>query len=180
MASEPRRYVSFERVEALADLVLERSGITRPPVDVDAIADRAGLRYELVELARVSGAYYYEGEGRGRAYISSSEHPLRQVFSKAHELGHHLMDEPTVARAAGYPFLQLPTGYRGRESHWAHDWFAACLLMPRAWVGEYMRERGWRLDRDPMIADVARRFGVSRRAAQVRLERLGHLEGGPQ
>lgn len=171
------RYVTNEEVERLAELVLERHGVGESPVDVDLIAEREGLRFEYVDLAQVSGAYYYEGDGRGRAIISTAEHALRQVFSKGHELAHHVMDQPSVAQAAGYPYLQLPSGYRGRDSHWAHDRFAAALLMPRAWVGQYMRERGWKLERPQLVAEVARKFGVSRRAAEVRLEKLGHIQG---
>lgn len=40
------------------ELVLERNGIARPPIEVDvkAIADCEALRYDLVALARISGA----------------------------------------------------------------------------------------------------------------------------
>jgi Zn-dependent peptidase ImmA (M78 family) len=162
-------------MERLAELVLHRNGVDAPPVDVDLIAEREGLTYEPSDTHVVSGAYYYMGGGRGRAFITRHEHPLRQVFTKAHELAHHLVDEQHVAHAAGYPLLQLPSGYRGRERHGLHDRFAAALLMPRSWIGAFMRTRGWRLERAQLIAAVGRHFGVSRRAAEVRLRELGHI-----
>lgn len=166
-----------ETIERLALALLERNGVAHPPVDIDLIADREGLAFEYAEFRTASGAYYAEGPGRGRAIISSSDHPLRQVFSKAHELGHHMIERPENVRIAGFQYVQLPAAYRGRDRHWAHEFFAACLLMPRGWIGSYMRERGWKLERPQLIADVARRFGVSRRAAEVRLNELGHIEG---
>lgn len=165
-----------ESVELAATRVLTRHAISAPPVDVDWIAEREGLRFEYLDLDRISGAYVREGERRGCAFISSREPPLRQRFSKAHELAHHLFDEPVISHAAGYPALRLPIGYRGRERHWAHEMFAACLLMPRAWVGTFIRDRGWMLDRFPQITETARIFHVSRNAAEVRLRELGHIE----
>lgn len=165
-----------ETVERLADRILERNGVASPPVDVDLISEREGLAFEYADFRAASGAYYSEGPGRGRAIISSGEHPLRQVFSKAHELGHHMIERPENARMAGIEYVQLPAAYRGRDRHWAHEFFAACLLMPRRWIGMYMRDRGWQLERPQLVDDVARRFGVSRRAAEVRLCELGHIE----
>jgi len=169
---------SHEAVERLANAVLERHHITRPPIDIDWVAEQEGLRYELEDYANASGAYYRLGPTQARALISKREHPLRRVFTKAHELAHHLMDEPSQTWIAGTN-LPLPTAYRGRTSHENHEWFAACLLMPRDWLGSFMRERGWQLERADLIETVARMFGVSIGAAAVRLERLGHLERRP-
>jgi Zn-dependent peptidase ImmA (M78 family) len=163
-------------MENLALTVLARNGVASPPVDIDLVAEREGLRFESMKLHQVSGAYYRGSLGEGKAFISEDEHPLRQVFTKAHELCHHILDEPTVSVAAGFPNLQLPTGYRGRTSHWLHDRFASALLMPAPWIGSFMRERGWKLERDALVATIARSFGVTPRAAEVRLEILGHIE----
>ena len=170
------RYSTREAVEHLADEVLRRHNITTPPVDVDRIAEREGLVFEETAFTSASGAYYRIDEHHGRALIAKNEWPLRRPFTKAHELAHHLMDTPTQNWVAGTR-LPLPSGYRGRARHDAHEFFAACLLVPRAWLGDYMRSRGWRLERGPLIADVARRFGVSKSAAEVRLKELGHIGG---
>lgn len=170
------RWINAADVERVAEAVLVRHKIGRPPVDVDRIAELDGLRWEYADLAGVGGMYYNEGPGHGVATINAREHPLRQRFTKAHELAHHLLDGAGQIRAAGLGHLTLPSGYRGRDSHWAHDRFAAALLMPRAWIGAYMRDHGWKLERPQLVADIAREFRVSRRAAEVRLEKLGHIE----
>lgn len=69
-----------------------------------------------------------------------------------------------------------PTGYRGGGDMWAHL-VRSVSPEPRGWIGEYVRERGCPFYRDPTIADLARRFGVSRRAAQVR-RAARHVGGG--
>lgn len=163
-----------QSIERLACDLLARHGLDAPPVNVDEIAQREGLNFEIADTA--TGHYYREPDGRGRALIPASEHPLRRRFTKGHELAHHLLDEPREVHAEGYRHLQLPSGYRGRDRHWAHERFAAALLMPRDWVGTFMRDQGWRLERGALVVRVARTFDVSRAAAEVRLRELGHIE----
>lgn len=169
------RVQRHEIAERLADLLLERHGVTHPPVDVDWIAECEGLRFELVDYQQTSGAYYRLGPEEARAFISKRELPLRRVFTKAHELAHHLLDSPTSTWIAGTN-LPLPSAYRGRGRHDTHEFFASCLLMPRTWLGSFIRERGWMLERMDLIETVARSFGVSPSAAEVRLVELGHIE----
>ena len=147
-------------------------------MNVDEVAQRLGLNYEVAPLDEAtSGFYYDEPNGRGRAVVNARHHRLRQRFTKAHELAHHLVDKPVFQGVEGMPYVQLPSGYRGRERHWAHDAFAASLLMPRAWIGQFMRNRGWQYERARLIVECARAFDVSRAAAEVRLRELGHMEG---
>ena len=48
--------------------------------------------------------------------------------------------------------------------------------MPRIWVGQFIRERGWQLERRPLIAPVARMFGLSARVVEIRPRILGRIE----
>jgi Zn-dependent peptidase ImmA (M78 family) len=52
------------------------------------------------------------------------------------------------------------------------DYFAACVLMPRAWV-----KKAWR-EGPQDIPSLARQFQVSRQAMQVRLQQVGLIERG--
>lgn len=161
-----------ELVEVLATDVIARNRCAAPPVDIDAVAAAEGLDFELRDLATTDGAYYKGPDGRGHAVINTRQHPLRVRFSKAHELGHHLMDD----HPAWTDFTRgLVQSYRGRDRHWAHEYFAACVLMPRAWVSDFIRQRGWKLTRDELIVTTSLLFAVSRPAAEIRLEELGQL-----
>ncbi|HEV8670836.1 MAG TPA: ImmA/IrrE family metallo-endopeptidase [Candidatus Limnocylindria bacterium] len=158
-----------DAVERLAWEVLARSDVTRPPVDIDAIAAREGLRFVPATFDSILGVYCGDPPSHVKlpfAMIASHQHPLRQRFTKAHELGHHLMDEPRgwVAR------MRLPSGleHRSRDYHEWHECFAASLLMPRRWVDQF-DGGSWRRDD---IARLARRFAVTKIAAATRLEEL--------
>jgi hypothetical protein len=167
-----------EAIETLAWEVLARAGITRPPVDIDAIAAAEGMRFVSEDFDSLLGVYCSDPPSHiptPFAMISSHQHPHRQRFTKAHELAHHLMDEPRgwVARMR----LPLPRWDRRIASkfgyHPTHEFFAASLLMPRRWV-EQFDGGSWRRDD---VARLARHFAVTKIAAAVRLE---ELHGRPQ
>lgn len=168
-------WLTGDDVERLATRVLDRHGASAPPVNVDEIANAHGLDFVLAEFETLSGSYMRDEDGRAHAMINRHHSRARRRFTKAHELAHHLIDEPSERRIPGFEHLRLPAGYRGRDRHWAHERFAAALLMPREWIGSFMRERGWRLERRRLVFDVARTFDVSMTAAEVRLRELGHI-----
>jgi Zn-dependent peptidase ImmA (M78 family) len=169
-------YVADE-IEKFALLVLDRNRVSAPPVNVDEIAQAERLNFDVRPLERTSGSYFRDPDGLGHATINANDHRLRQRFTKAHELAHHLIDEAADGvRVQGMPWLRLPAAYRGRDRHWMHERFAAALLLPRVWVGSFMRDRGWQLEREVLVRSVARFFDVSQAAAEIRLTELGHIE----
>jgi Zn-dependent peptidase ImmA (M78 family) len=162
-----------ETLERLAWEVLTRASITRPPIDVDAVAAAAGMRFRMARLdSSVAFGFYCHtppSHWRDRtpfALISVHQHPLRAPFTKAHELAHHLIDDPQHDWVA--PFGLPAPGYTWRDYHEAHEFFAASLLMPRPWVDRF-DGGSWRR-RD--VERFARHFAVTKVAAAVRLEEL--------
>lgn len=167
-----------EAAERLAAECLARHGVWRPPVDIDAVAAAEGLRFVPIDFAECLGAYSSGAAGartswgrRPFAVIGSHQHPLRQRFTKAHELAHHLLDEPTgwVARMQLHP--PVPRGYKGDVYHEAHELFAASLLMPRPWVLSLVDRS--RPMRHADVARIAQRFAVTKIAAGARIHELG-------
>jgi Zn-dependent peptidase ImmA (M78 family) len=166
-----------EAIEQLAAEILARSAVTRPPVDIDAVAEAEDLRF--VPIAFPTGAlgmYVREMDVTYRhlrtpfAWIGSRQHPLSQRFTKAHELAHHLIDEPPRWVAdLGLALPQWPSDpVRRRGYHEWHEAFAASLLMPRRWVDRFDGGSWTRRD----VARLARRFAVTTIAAAARLEEL--------
>jgi hypothetical protein len=181
--SDPRELAAYheaghavrDAAERLAWEVLSRSAVARPPVDIDAIAAAEGMRFVPVEFGTCLGAYsrMFNPDARKAwarqpfAMISSHQHPLRQRFTKAHELAHHLIDDRRIEWVARMK-LSLPRRYEGDVYHEAHELFAASLLMPRPWVDRF-DGGSWRR-RD--VERFARAFAVTKIAAAVRLEEI--------
>jgi len=101
--------------------------------------------------------------------LRSSEAKVRQRFSLAHEIK-HCLDDPFIDGL--YP----PIGGYGSDERTERicDRFAAALLMPRV-----LLRADW-ADGLQDVAQLARRYDVSRAAMQIRLTQLGLLEPTPR
>ncbi len=152
---------------AAAQQLLAKAQIQEPPVPVEDIAIRCGVR--LVAFAgeiEVSGLLVALESGAVIAYNADEGKPRRR-FTIAHELGHlllrhyeHFHIDPRDITVEGHP-----PDYDWRDERAAND-FAAELLMPAAWVTE-------RHATTTNLARLAKAFTVSRQAMQYRLINLG-------
>ena len=91
---------------------------------------------------------------------------MRQRFTLAHEYK-HIIDHPFEA----YGLQGVAEGRQRQTIVHVCDYFAACLLMPKM-----LLRQAWTAGRSQDIAELARTFGVSSRAMEVRLQDLGLLE----
>jgi Zn-dependent peptidase ImmA (M78 family) len=150
-----------EAGETSANDLLNALGVRLPPVDVDYMARRLGI--EVVRRSNLGYAGSVESEGNHAIiYLNRDDHPVRQRFSLAHEIG-HLMLHPMHAGRMHF-----------RDTNFYGDWretqanrYAADLLMPE-----------WMLDlsigsTDAEVWRLARLFNVSEQAMQYRLENTG-------
>lgn len=153
---------SLRVAEVQAAKLLQASGITEAPVPESVVT--ALPRIELVRMAGipVSGSAHW-AKGRWVIAINKSEPVVRQRFSLAHELK-HVLDAPFGPRL--YPAWRELSSHDRAEQ--VANYFAGCLLMPRAWVKRAFYDDGVM---DP--GALAGRFGVSREAMRVRLSVVG-------
>ncbi len=157
-----------------------------PPVDVEAIVEKAGI--PIVDRRLPEGIRATIGDIAGRRAIIlnrqwsfSSEAERRWVL--AEELGHILLDHRLVASTApGEPRMGLLEWQRDLYERDAKV-FAAELLMPlarvrgrwfeastelRSVLGGRPRKEG----ADQLVRKLAREFGVTPTAMRIRLQRL--------
>lgn len=151
--------------------IYERSGVRHLPVDPIAVAEALGvnvLSYKtVVEFFDADIRYLYEQfplgfsfKENGKAYIALNENSCgerRRRFTAAHELAHCVL---------GHIDSEV---YSAAEER-AAEQFAAALLAPLV----VLHECGVR-----SAEEIARVCGISRQAAEIRLERLiGRDRGG--
>jgi hypothetical protein len=155
---------SMRVAELQAVKLLEAVGIDEPPIPENVIATLPRIEVDRLSPIPVSGSAHW-AKGRWVIVLNGAEPLVRQRFSLAHEFK-HVLDSPYDR------FLYPATG--GMTSHeraeQVADYFAACLLMPKIWM-----RRAWTsgIQRLPMLA---RRFGVSQTAMNVRLLQMGLLD----
>jgi len=139
--------------------------IEEPPFPEQAIEALPRVQVRYVTARRISGAIRWRG-GTWQIVVNRTDTWGRQRYSLSHELK-HLLDHsvrPTIYRDSRF-------GSAGLAAERAADYFAACLLMPKAWVKRCFYDEGFR---DPRV--LARRFQVSAAAMRWRFDQLGLLE----
>lgn len=162
------RAEAMQIAERQAALLLDLSDVTVSPVPEGVITELPRVRVERRSPLPMSG---YTGWHKGRWLIllNSAEPIVRQRFSLFHE-AKHLIDHPFIADA----YARVDED----QAAWAEqlcNYFAACVLMPRAWVKSLYCNR-----RVQDLATLARRFGVSQAAMRLRLLQLGLMEADPR
>jgi Zn-dependent peptidase ImmA (M78 family) len=151
--------------ELQANRLLAAREVIAPPVPDSIVTEFP--RVDLARLSRVtvSGSVHWS-KGRWVIVVNRAEPYFRQRFSAAHELK-HVLDWPFGDTL--YPDWRGLTAAERAEQ--AADHFAACLLMPKAWVKRAYYDQG--------VTDLRRlsaRFSVSQAAMRVRLTTLGMVE----
>ena len=143
--------------------LLEELGVVDPPVDVEGVASKCGL--EVVYVNKGTGFYGQLLKERRIIEVQKDNHPHRQRFTIAHEIGHHVMGHNPVFCVFDNRGLDDPRKVNEKQA----QIFASELLMPEHWVRKYWLE----LKRDRQA--LARKFYVSDEAMFRRLADAGLL-----
>jgi len=161
----PRRALPWSEAHSIAErqatLLLRLLYIDEPPVPQFVVSSLPGVVVERRKRWPTSGMAV-EGPHHWRIVLRADEPLKRQRFSLAHEFK-HILDDPLIDRLSTH----LPAGQRHERAERLCNYFAACLLMPRAWV-----KRDWCEGRQS-TRDLARRYYVSYEAMTTRLSELG-------
>lgn len=138
------------------------------PIDPAAIAGKLGISVKPVTGCDYSGKAYQE-DGSWVIEYNDSESNLRQRFTIAHELGHHLMSHTD----ATHQFRDDPSKFNLNvaipEETQANK-FAAELLMPKLAIEHFVFN-----ENISSLNKLAELFSVSTVAMQYRLKNLGLL-----
>ncbi len=153
----PRRLSRYEArrvAENQAAKLLRLRGVAEGPVPEEAMSHLGHVEVGRLEGMRASGFTKWHG-GRWHIVVNADHALVRQRFTVAHELWHVLE----------HPFAAYALDEDTTES--LADFFAACVLMPKAWVkwlwGQGIQD----------AATLAQRLEVSRPAMRWRIDELG-------
>ena len=129
-----------------------------------------GVGVVLLDLGHdTAGALLRRGE-RAFAFVHGRQAVVRQRFTVAHELGHHVLghgpalDTPRSIFAGDFDPVEAQANA-----------FAAELIAPAPAVRRVAAELGARPVTLELVVRAAREFGLSAQAARIRLERAGVL-----
>lgn len=156
--------VRSEATEAAQQVLAEHWGDS-VPVDPARIARKMDIEVEDAYLdADVAGAIEKKDDGDVRIFLNAEDHPNRQRFTCAHEIGHYVNHGDEDFEFVDYRDMTASLGVDEDERY--ANAFAAALLMPER---ELRRLHALGMSHRDM-KDV---FGVSEAALVNRLKNLG-------
>ena len=178
--SEQRRSKGPNRKRAIkvANSILEEFKVTRPPVPIDKIARKMGVRLLYSPLDDELSGMVYIKEGNPIIGVNALHHPNRQRFTIAHEVGHLLMHRHQIEQEVHVDKTFLMLRRDAESSSGINDIeveanaFAAEVLMPENLVINALKNESFDIDDDSFIAQLAKKFKVSTQAIQFRLGNL--------
>ena len=164
--------------DALASAVRTLLGIGSEPIkDMPGLIESLGVRLFVVPMpgAGVAGTSWWHRDFGPAVLLNRSESSTRRTFTLAHELAHLL--KPDGQAVCGY-IESNAVAERQADS------FAAAFLIPELDLIEFIQPLidadelgGWQTA-DRILDRVSRRYGTSREATALRLEKLGMLPDG--
>lgn len=154
-------------VERQAALLLAAAGVHGPPVPAAIIQAIGPVEIRRWHGLGLSGMASHDAHGW--AIVLRAEDPdHRQRWTLLHELW-HIISDPEIDDTHAHTAI----GEAYEPSEHLANYFAACVLMPSAWI---RRDWAWGL-RD--LAALSRRYGVHRHGIHIRLIELGLADEDP-
>lgn len=143
-----------------------------PGGDLDELVRRMGGRVKmqntLFEDPEKSGSLLVHSPDNFEIIVPAHTSPTRDRFTVAHELGHYFLHYLWKRGKSPGMSEQMIALRKGSERvEWEANWFAAGFLMPEKAFRKSYRNNA------ASISAVAREFGVSQQAAEVRASQLG-------
>lgn len=173
-------------IKARAAQVLADAGVKEAPVDVTSIARSLGVDVSYSPAEDSLSGFILRNDETGKTIIgvNSTQHPLRQRFTVAHEIGHYLLHVKERVhvdrREGGYQVkLRNPASSTGTNvEEMEANLFAAELLMPEKFLREDLAGYDHLdiFETDPLLDELKRKYQVSGRALTIRLANLGYIE----
>ena len=168
-----------KQVEQKAQRLLRESGQESAPVDVEQVAKHLNIRVEYANLDEdCSGVLVNKDDGPSVIGVNWDQHPNRQRFTIAHELGHATLGHEggTFIDKGTYARFRDADSHSGKVSDERQaNQFAAALLMPARLVQDACGDRLFDPADPDGLEELAREFAVSTQAMMFRLEYLGLL-----
>jgi predicted transcriptional regulator len=150
--------------ERQAARLLRLQGVVSPPVPEQLIEYLPRINVRWVGAQRLSGAARWDRRrSRWDLLVNRNATWGRQRFTLCHELK-HVIDHPLAETIYG-PRHDHDAQRRAER---AANYFATCLLMPKAWLKRAYYDDGLR---DRRL--LRRRFQVSAQALELRIAELG-------
>jgi Zn-dependent peptidase ImmA (M78 family) len=163
----------LQKTETRAQEILDTLNITSRPTPVEEIASINKIKISRAPSKEFSGMLIRK-DGHALIGINSSEAPVRQRFSIAHELAHFFL-HPQKDTFVDYRKESKKNEIKSLKETEA-DHFAAALLMPKKFLEEDIKQLDCKFISEKEIRILSNRYEVSGDAMTFRLLNLNFLK----
>lgn len=139
------------------------------PVKLGAIAKRLGVKVLLSTLPRGTSGQIGQENGDFVIRINRHEAKHRQRFTLAHELAHFLLHRDRIVAEGGWSENVLLRSGQPANIEYEANRLASDLVIPSAQLADATAEYSGPITSE-VIEDLARRFGVSTAAMEIKLQ----------
>lgn len=139
------------------------------PVRLGEVAKRLGVKVLLSTLPRGTSGQIGQEDGEFVIRINRHEAKHRQRFTLAHELAHYLLHRDKIVAEGGWSENVLLRSGQPANIEYEANRLASDLVIPSDQLSAATAEYIGPLTSE-MIDDLARRFGVSTAAMEIKLQ----------
>ncbi|OLF81609.1 hypothetical protein AWH62_02770 [Maricaulis sp. W15] len=143
--------------------------LSEHPVKLGAIAKRLGVKVLLSTLPRGTSGQIGQEDGDFVIRINRHEAKHRQRFTLAHELAHFLLHRDRILADGGWSENVLLRSGQPASIEYEANRLASDLVIPSALLAEATADYSGPMTSE-IIEDLARRFGVSTAAMEIKLQ----------
>lgn len=157
--------------------LLALAKITKAPVDILEVAKAAGVVVKFGALPDELSGFLMRDSDSAIVGVNSLHPRRRQVFTIAHEIGHHILHPK--ANFVDHKVLYFRNGRASQaidSKEMEANQFAAELLMPATFLAKALKGETVDLEDDERVEALAKQFGVSTQALTFRLINLNFAE----
>lgn len=139
------------------------------PVKLGAIAQKLGIKVLLSTLPRGTSGQIGQENGDFVIRVNRHEAKHRQRFTLAHELAHFLLHKDRIVAEGGWSENVLLRSGQPDNIEYEANRLASDLVIPSALLAKATEEYSGPMTSE-IIEDLARRFGVSTSAMEIKLQ----------
>ena len=143
--------------------------LTEHPVKLGAMAKRLGIKVLLSTLPNGTSGQIIQENGNFVIRISRHEAKHRQRYTLAHEIAHCLLHSNRIDAEGGWSENVLLRSGQPAYIEYEANRLASDLVMPSRQLADVTNEHSGPMT-DEIIKDMARKFGVSNVAMEIRLQ----------
>lgn len=141
------------------------------PVRLGEIAKRLGVKVLLSTLPRGTSGQIGQEDGEFVIRINRHEAKHRQRFTLAHELAHYLLHRDKIVAEGGWSENVLLRSGQPASIEYEANRLASDLVIPSSQLSQATADYSGPITSE-VIEDLARRFGVSTAAMEIKLQMI--------